>query len=53
MRTFVCAHQVLLAYLKAFEMAQNNPRRARKLTKTDFLKTAETWKIAVMYSVRV
>ena len=48
MRTFVCAHQVLLAYLKAFKMAQNIPRRARKLTKTDFLKTAETWKIAIM-----
>lgn len=46
-REHLCAHQVLLAYLKTFEMAQSNPRRARKRTKTDFLKTTETWKIAV------
>lgn len=42
-------HQVLLAYVKAFETAQDEPRRPRKLTKTHtFLKTAETRKITIM-----
>lgn len=42
-------HQVLLAYVKAFEPAQDEPRRPRKLTKTHtFLKTAETRKITIM-----